>query len=96
MGELGALKGHLESDNGCLYEVIRCTSGAYKCMGMYYAQRMTCGVEMERQNLANHQMTECVYRQCICPYCGYADTYDAIAGCGQIRNSRSNISSPSF
>ena len=36
-----------------------------------------------------------MYRQYTCEYCGYVDTYDAIAGSGQIRNHRSNISSPS-
>ena len=93
MGLLEALKGHLESDNGCLYEVIRCTSGAYKCMGMYLRQ-MTCGVEMERRHFTHHQRNLCVYRQYTCEYCGYTDTYDAIVGSGQIRNKCSNISSP--
>ena len=90
-GKLETLKGHLESDNGCLYEVIRCTSGAYKCMGMYYS---TCGVEMERRHFTHHQRNLCVYRQYTCEYCGYTDTYDAIVGSGQIRNRCSNIGSP--
>ena len=93
VGELGALKEHLDSDKGCGYVVVRCTSGAYKHMGIY-SRQMTCGVAMERCNLANHQNKECVYRQCRCQYCGYTDTYDAIVGSGQIRNRCSNISSP--
>ena len=52
VGEQGDLKDHLESDNGCGYEVVQCTSGAYKHMGMYYPRQMTsCGVEMERCHL---------------------------------------------
>ena len=95
VGELGALKEHLDSDKNCGYEVVRCTSGAYKHMGPgMYSRQMTCGVAMERRNLANHQNKECVYRQYTCEYCGYTDTYDAIAGSGRIRNRRSNIGSP--
>ena len=94
VGELGALKEHLESDKGCGYVVVRCTSGAYKRISIWALQQMTCGVAMERCNLANHQNKECVYRQCRCQYCGYTDTYDAIAGSGKIRNSCSNIGSP--
>ena len=95
VGELGALKEHLESDNGCLYVVVRCTNKAMKWMGtVFLGPPMECSVAKERRHLANHLKTECVYRQYTCDYCGYADTYDAIAGYGQIRNRRSIISSP--
>ena len=41
---------------------------------------------MERRLLADHQKNECLYRQYTCQYCGHVDTYDAIAGSGEIRN----------
>ena len=50
-----------------------------------------CGKTMQRQYFADHQQNECEYRQFQCKYCGCVDTYDAIAGSGQVRNERSVV-----
>ena len=86
MGELGALKDHLDSDKGCGYVQVKCTHSACEYKRCPPKKMITCGAAIERRQLANHQKKECVYRQCTCQYCGYVDTYDAIARSGQIRN----------
>ena len=94
VGELGALKEHLDSNEGCAYVKVQCTNKAYKCRSYRNYSRVTCEASMERRHFTYHQRNLCVYRQYTCEYCGYTDTYDAIVGSGQIRNRRSNISSP--
>ena len=91
VGELGSLKHHLESDNGCDYVIVTCSNTAYNVMPMRRSTLTTCGEGMERRHLTYHQENECLYRQCRCQYCGYIDTYDAIAGRGEIRNRDSMI-----
>ena len=80
VGELGALKGHLESDKGCGYEKVRCTNYGYR-VARYKEQ---CEVTMERRALAAHVTNECMYRRYTCEYCGLTDTFDAIAGSGKV------------
>ena len=46
---------------------------------------------MERRHVTDHQENECQFRQFPCKYCGYTDTYDAIAGTGCIRNKDSKV-----
>ena len=41
-----------------------------------------CGEKVEQRHLAAHE-EECGYREYTCEYCGYNDSYDAIAGSGQ-------------
>ena len=48
--------------------------------------RKECGAAIEKRYLADHQRNVCKYRQYKCEYCGLTDTYDAIAGTGQIWN----------
>ena len=90
--ELGALKDHLESDNGCDYAMVKCSN--HVALPTFWGSIRTnrsCGEGMERRHLTHHQENECLYRQCRCQYCGYIDTYDAIAGSGRIRNDGSKI-----
>ena len=94
VGELGALQEHLDSNEGCAHVIVQCTNKAYKCRSYRNFSRVTCEASMERRHFTYHQRNLCVYRQYTCEYCGYVDTYDAIAGSGQIRNRRSTISSP--
>ena len=88
--ELGALKDHLESDNGCDYVMVTCSNTGYEVMQMR-SPLSKCGEGMERRHLTHHQDNICLYRQYTCQYCGYIDTYDAIAGSGEIRNRDSMI-----
>ena len=93
VGELGALKDHFESDKGCGYVEVKCTNKAYRCGVLQASQPVSCwyvvhlcGAAIERRHLSNHQENECVHRQYTCEHCGYTDTYDAIAGSGEMRN----------
>ena len=92
VGELGGLKHHLESDNGCDYVMVKCSNhvASTTFWGSIRSNR-SCGEGMERRHLTHHQKNECLYRQYKCQYCGYIDTYDAIAGSGRIRNRGSKI-----
>ena len=76
VGELGDLKQHIESENGCGYVTVKCNFSGW--LGFF-----TCNHECMRQSLAKHQKT-CKYRRYKCEYCGKVDTYDAIAGEGKI------------
>lgn len=49
-------------------------------------EQEVCGEVVPRQHISKHQKNECIFRQYKCEYCGYVDTYDAIAGTGIIRN----------
>ena len=51
VGELGALKGHLESDKGCGYEIVRCTNYGYR-----FGDKEQCEVAIERRaNCCTHE-----------------------------------------
>ena len=97
--ELGALKDHLESDNGCDYVMVTCSNHValptLLCgLSIFWESirtKRSCEEVMERRHLTHHQENECLYRQYTCQYCGYIDTYDAIAGSGEIRNEGSKI-----
>ena len=54
VGELGALKGHLESDKGCGYEIVRCTNYGYRLLFIQH-----CEVTVERRALTAHMKNEC-------------------------------------
>ena len=47
-------------------------------------------MEVERKYLDQHKQ-ECKYRQYTCEYCGYVDTYDAIAGTGKAKKRNSKV-----
>ena len=91
--ELGALKDHLESDNGCGYVVVTCSNHAsiYARLILFFLAPSICGEGMERRHLTHHQKNVCLYRQYTCQHCGHVDTYDAIAGSGEVRNDGSKI-----
>ena len=97
VGELGALKDHLDSDKGCEYVEVECKNDAHRILKAMawrsglIMEEVNCKAVMERRNFLHHQENECVYRQYTCEYCGYTDTYDAIAGSGWIRNKDSSI-----
>ena len=82
MGQQGGLKHHLESDNGCDYVMVTCSNHASKISS--FVAPSTCEAVMERRHLTHHQKNVCLYRQYTCEYCGYINTYDAIAGSGDI------------
>ena len=91
VGELGGLKHHLESDNGCDYVMVTCSNTAYNVMQIRRSTMTRCGSAMERRHLTDHQKNQCLYRQYTCQHCGYVNTYDAIAGSGEIMNRGSMI-----
>ena len=88
VGELGVIKQHFK---GCDYVEVKCTNSGYHIPNHVYPvlpihiTQVKCEKMEERRYLANHQK-ECKYRQYTCEYCGYVDTYDAIAGTGRVRN----------
>ena len=92
VGELQSINNHLESDSGCRLVHVKCNNGAYTLLG-FRMGRVVCGAEMERGYLADHSENKCRCRQYACEYCGYVDTYDAIAGTGKMRNQHSNVTS---
>ena len=79
VSELGALKGHLESDKGCGYEIVRCTNYGYR-----FGDKEQCEVAIERRAIAAHMKNQCIYRPYKCEYCGLTDTFDTIAGSGKV------------
>ena len=94
VGQLGSLKHHLESDNGCDYAMVKCSNHAEMANISelyFYMVDSVCGKDIERRDLSFHQKRLCLYRQYTCQYCGYVDTYDAINGSGKIRNEGSKI-----
>ena len=94
VGEMDALKDHLSKNCGCVK--VKCKQSAYKVLTQGCARRTSsvasiCGGVMERRHLTRHQKNECLYRQYECEYCRHIDTYDAIAGSGEIMNRSSMI-----
>ena len=105
-GELGGLKDHLQSDNGCDYEIVQCDYCGYECTGaggtnsrwlmlrMFRSREycIACNETVERRHLSSHRK-ECPYRYYKCDYCGLTDTFDAIAGSGRITKNLSRCTS---
>ena len=76
-GELGALKKHLESDNGCGYVMVECPN---KCKVWHRSGDRTS--VMSRRSLADHLTQSCYLRPYQCKFCGHKDSYEAITGDG--------------
>ena len=73
-GELGVLKTHLESDQGCGFVVVNCPNRCY-----IHDQTLT---SVLRKDVDRHLTAECSLRQYQCEYCGHKDTYHNITGRG--------------
>ena len=71
IGELGSLKDHLESANGCDYVEMKCPN--------------RCRKKMKRKNMAKHLKNKCSLRPYQCEHCGHRDTYENITGHGGMR-----------
>ena len=86
VGKLEEIKRHLEGNDGCGYVIVECRDINLDLdLDIdYCGHQFTCGMEIERRYLADHQKNECKYRQYECKYCGHVDTYDAIAGTGRV------------
>ena len=69
VGEKAALANHLGSASGCQYQPVKCPLG-------------NCGKKMTRVVYFAHVKNECLYRQCMCEYCGHKDTFKALTGGG--------------
>ena len=82
-GELGTLKQHLESDNGCGYVIVECPN---KCRRVHKSSsiiRIPLSAKvltLKRKDLEAHITTDCYLRPYQCPFCGLKDTYKAITG----------------
>ena len=62
-GEREWLREHLETDGGCVYALVVCSS---------------CGDELRKKEEWNHATLECRMRMCLCQYCGREDTHEAV------------------
>ena len=81
-GELGTLKQHLESDNGCGYVNMYCPN---KCLSWEYTDNKPMHghnvlTTLKRKDLEAHIATDCYLRPYQCEFCGHKDTYEAITG----------------
>ena len=72
IGELGALKKHLESDNGCGCVMVECPN---KCINPFGHIKV-----MKRKDTRQHLTRFCYLRPYQCKFCGLKDTYKAITG----------------
>ena len=70
-GELGELKTHLESENGCGFVTIDCPN---KCPSDLIGQILL------RKDLTKHLKSECLFRSYQCEHCGLKDSYITITG----------------
>lgn len=99
VGELGDSEEHIKSNAGCGYEMVKCNKfGFTKFSGGAYppifGQKIECGEQCERRFLANHQVL-CKFRRCKCKFCDHVDTFDAIAGSGEIHLDQSTVNAHS-
>ena len=76
-GELGALKKHLESDDGCGFVVVECPNKCFTLKGKVKA--------MKRIEVHEHLTQVCYLRLYQCEFCGLKDTYRAIIGDGHLK-----------
>ena len=70
IGELGSLKDHLESANGCGYVEVKCPN---KCEDYGF-----CTSKPKRKDLANHLENKCYLRPYQCVHCGWNNIYRVI------------------
>ena len=81
IGEVGSLKDHLESANGCGYVEVECPNGCLvPTTAIQYRMKRKTMKKMQRRDLENHVKKKCYLRPCQCVYCGQRDTYEAITG----------------
>ena len=105
VGELGGLNKHIESDDGCGFEIVKCKNAGFRKILVQHqhhvsqrplrksgSNRTECGEECERRFLAQHEI-DCKFRQCRCQHCGHVNTSDAIAGSGTIHLQQSTVNS---
>ena len=71
IGEIGALRNHLEPDKGCEYVEVSCTNKG-------------CYETMKRKELEIHANKKCYERAYECEHCGRRDTYSNITGNNQL------------
>ena len=71
LGEVGSLKDHLESANGCGYVEVECPNGCYSLI-----------TKIKRKALEHHLKNDCYLRPYQCEHCGCKDTYKNITGEG--------------
>ena len=74
-GELGMLKGHLESEKGCGFMMVECPN---KCKSLTPKHGVT--TTMQRKHLNDHLARWCYLRPHQCGFCGLKGTYEAITG----------------
>ena len=85
-GELGVLKQHLESDNGCDFVMVECPNKCKEfCGGMVLRTSI-----IRRRDLANHLTQSCYLRPYQCEFCGLKDTYEVITGDNHVILSRAD------
>ncbi len=70
VGELSNLQSHLNSEEGCDYELVSCPN---KCRSHRTTSRW-----MKRKELRVHLRTTCYLRKHKCEYCGHEDTYQNV------------------
>ncbi len=75
VGELGDLRTHLDSKQGCAYEQVGCPCG---CMTLDEELCRFRGARVRRKDLKDHLKNECDQRRYNCKYCGKEDTYKNI------------------
>ena len=76
VGELGALKDHLHSENGCAYVRLTCPH----CEKHNSISRFTSMCNLVRRKDLKTHMNKCKYRPYKCEHCNHQDTYEAITG----------------
>ena len=75
-GELGELKHHLESDNGCGCVMVECPN---KCCTLGLGKVI---MVLKREDMPDHLNQYCYLRPYWCEFCGLKDTFEAITGWG--------------
>lgn len=76
-GELGLLKDHLESSDGCGYVEVECPNRCYKVL---WNQQKKLIRKMNRKILSSHLENDCFNRDYSCEHCGRKETYIQITG----------------
>lgn len=88
VGELGTLKNHLGSDDGCGYVSIMCPNGCYKLIEVLATEWVSGGlfddplqkenIFVLRKDLQHHLKTECEERPYQCEHCDEKGTFNQI------------------
>lgn len=69
-----------ERHGDCPMELVKCcnSTASSNLFNSLFGQRESCDVKRQRYAMERHEQEECLYRNFMCPYCDFSETYKVV------------------